>query len=117
MTKAAILVLAGTESAADLGRITNALQTAKEFDEHDDEYVVLFDGAATQWVAELEDEEHKLHALYRSVKDDISVCDFCVGAYEQDDAVDASGIERSDEYEGHPSIRSLAADGYEIITF
>lgn len=55
MTKAAILVLAGTASTE--GRITNALQTAKEFDEH------------------------------------------------------------NDEYEGHPSVRSLTAEGYEIITF
>jgi hypothetical protein len=47
MAKAAIVVLAGTESHADLGRVTNALEAAKEFEEAGDDVEVIFDGAGT----------------------------------------------------------------------
>jgi hypothetical protein len=32
------------------------------------------------------------------------------------DAVEASSADRLAEYEGHPSVRDLVADGYEVIT-
>ena len=117
MTKAAILVLAGTESPADLGRVVNAMQAAREFQEAGDDLELIFDGAATQWVGELEDEDHDYHALYRSVREDLSVCDYCVSAYGVDDAVAGSDLDRRDEFDGHPSVRSLVTDGYEVITF
>ena len=117
MTKAAILVLAGTESPADTGRVVNALEAAREFDQAGDELELIFDGAGTQWVGELEDEEHDYHDLYQSVRDEVSVCDYCATAYDVDDVVDAEGLERLDEFEGHPSLRSLVEGGYEVITF
>ncbi len=48
MAKAAIVILAATESYADLDRLTNALQAAKEFEEAGDELEIIFDGAGTQ---------------------------------------------------------------------
>ncbi|WP_049920131.1 DsrE family protein [Halobiforma nitratireducens] len=117
MTDAAIVVLAGTESPADLGRVVNALQTAKEFDEEGDDVTLIFDGAGTKWVRELEDEDHDYHALYAAVSHLAEVCVYCVGAYGVNDAVDDSEVDRIDDYEGHPSIRLLVADGAEIITF
>jgi hypothetical protein len=33
------------------------------------------------------------------------------------DQLDAAGIARLDEYKGHPSVRGLVVDGYQIITF
>ena len=118
MANAAIIILAGTESAADLGRLVNGLEAAKEFVENDgDDVELIFDGAATQWVAELEDEDHDYHDLYTAVRDELTVCDYCVSAYGVDDAVDTAGVSRIDDYEGHPSIRSLVDDDYEIITF
>ncbi|WP_227378004.1 DsrE family protein [Haladaptatus halobius] len=117
MAKAAIIILAGTESHADLGRITNALQTAKEFVDEGDDVEVIFDGAGTQWVAELEDEDHKLHSLYSSLDEYASVCEYCAGAFEVTDAAKSSDAVLLDEYEGHPSLHSLVTEGYEIITF
>lgn len=117
MTKAAIVILAGTESPADLGRMVNGLEAAKEFIAEDDEAEVIFDGAGTQWVAELEDEEHDYHDLYASVRGEVSVCDYCASAYDVGDVVDEAGLARLAEHEGHPSIRSLVDDDYEIITF
>lgn len=117
MTKAAIVVLAGTESHADLGRLTNALETAREFDQEGDEVRVIFDGAGTQWVAELESGDHPASPLYRSLVDRVQVCDYCAGAFDVEDAVAESDAESVAEFEGHPSIRSLVADGYEVITY
>ncbi|SDR44619.1 hypothetical protein [Natronobacterium texcoconense] len=117
MTDAAILVLAGTESPADLGRVVNALQTTREFDEEGDDVELIFDGAGTQWVGKLEDEGHDYHALYDSVSHLVSACDYCVSAYDVDDSVAESAAERVDEYEGHPSVRSLVAEGAEVVTF
>ncbi|WP_394739893.1 hypothetical protein [Natronococcus roseus] len=117
MPNAAIVILAGTESASDLGRVVNGLQTAKEFDDAGDDVEILFDGAGTQWVGELEDEDHDYHALYAQVAEHAQVCDYCAGAYDVEDEVEASEAEPAGEYEGHPSIRSLVSDGYEIITY
>jgi hypothetical protein len=117
MTKAAIMVLAGTDSHADLGRVTNALQVAAEFDEAGDDVVVIFDGAGTQWIPELEDDDHSLHAVYRSLLEDVRVCDFCADAFHVGEEVDNSDASRAAEFRGHPSVRSLVYDGYELITF
>lgn len=117
MTKAAIVILAGTEHMSDTGRLVNGLEAAREFREAGDEIELIFDGAATQWVGELESEGHPYHDLYLSVKDEIEVCEYCVGAFEQETAVSEAGVGRRDEHDGHPSIRSLVEDGYEVITF
>ena len=117
MTGAAIVILAGTEARSDTGRVVNGLETAKEFADAGDGVELIFDGAGTQWVEELENEDHPYHDLYRSVGHLAKACEYCVGVYDTADAVDAAGIERVDENDGHPSIRSLVADGYEVITF
>ena len=115
--KAAILVLADTESHADLGRLTNALQAAREFQEAGDDVVVVFDGAGTGWVPELEDPDHPAHALYESLTDVVRVCDYCADAFHVGDAVDESDVDRVAQFEGHPSVRELVADGYEVVTY
>ncbi len=118
MVKAAILVLAGTDTAADMGRVVNALEATREFRDAGDDVKLIFDGAATQWIPELTDEEHDYHHLYADLEDEIVVvCDYCTNAYGVSDAVNEAGLERADEFEGHPSIRSLVAEGYEVITF
>ena len=118
MAKAAVVILAGTESPADTGRLVNGLEAAKEFAENeDDELELVFDGAGTQWIPELEDEDHDYHDLYQSVSGNAAACDYCAGAFGVGDGVDDAGLVRKDEYEGHPSIRSLVDDDYEIITF
>jgi hypothetical protein len=117
MQKAAIVVYADTESHADLGRLTNALTAAKEFDESGDEVKVVFDGAGTQWIPELEDESHTAHPLYDSLREHVSACEYCSGAFGVDDEVAASDVGVEAEFEGHPSVRGLVADGYDVITF
>ncbi|WP_230198556.1 hypothetical protein [Halopiger goleimassiliensis] len=54
------------------------------------------------------------HDLYRSVRDEAAVWDYCASAFDADDAIEDAGLVRIDENEGHPSIRSLVDDDYEI---
>ncbi len=118
MTKAAVLILAGTDSHADVGRLVNGLETAKEFAETDgDDIELIFDGAGTEWIPELEDETSDYHELYQTVREQTAVCEFCAGAFGVEDAVRESGLVTLDDHDGHPSIRSLVSDEREIITF
>ena len=118
MANAAVVILAGTESHADSGRLVNGLETAREFAETEgDEVELIFDGAGTQWIPELEDEDHDYHDLYQAVREDASACDFCAGAFGVDEAINDAGVVTLDDHDGHPSIRSLVDDDYEIITF
>ncbi|WP_336037239.1 hypothetical protein [Halobacterium yunchengense] len=118
MTRAAIVILAGTDGHSNLGRLVNGLEAAKEFAEHpDDDDELLFDGAGTQWIPELEDPDHDYHDLYAAVKDDAAACDYCSGAFGVADAIADAGVVTVDDHDGHPSVRDLVADGYEVVTF
>jgi len=118
MTKAAIVILAGTDGHTNLGRLVNGLEAAKEFAENgEDELELIFDGAGTQWIPELEEEDHDYHELYAAVRDEAAACDYCSGAFGVDEAVQDAGVVQIDDNDGHPSVRSLVDDDYEIITF
>jgi len=118
MNKVAIVVLAGTESHESLGRIVNALELAKELQEHDDEVEIIFDGAGTEWIPALEDENHDAHPLYTAVKDNIyGACRFCAKAFGVFKEIKESEVDLLDEYDQHPSLRNFIAEDYQIVTF
>jgi hypothetical protein len=118
MPKAAIIVLADTETHGDLGRVVNALEAVKELKEARDEVKLIFDGAGTQWIPKLSEKTHRAHRLFVSVEDRIAgACAYCAGAFKATEGVKAANVPLLDEYEGHPSVRQLLADGFSIITF
>jgi hypothetical protein len=118
MAKAALVVLADTESREGLGRIANALVTAQEFNEAGDEVTIVFDGAGTKWIPELASAEHKYHQRFEALRPRIAgACAYCAAAFGVRMEVEAAQVELLDEYEQHPSIRRLVADGYQVITF
>lgn len=118
MSKVGIVVLADVVTHGDLGRVVNALMTAKEFKEAGDEVQIVFDGAGTQWPGVLSDESHRGHRLYEDVADAVSgACGYCAHAFETEATVRDAGVKLLDEFHGHPSIRSLVNRGYQIITF
>ena len=118
MAKAASIVFADTDTREGLGRVVNALTTAKEFKEAGDEAAVIFDGAGTKWVAELSREDHKYHGLFQEVRDVVAgACSYCAGAYGVKEQVEQAQVRLLEEYEGHPSLRSLVNDGYAVVTF
>ena len=118
MTKAAIVILADTDSKEGLGRVANALTAAKEFKEEDHEVTVVFDGAGTKWVGELSDPEHNYNKHFESVKDEVEgACAYCAKAFGVKEEVQESGVELMGEFEGHPSLAKLVSQGYQVITF
>jgi hypothetical protein len=118
MVKVGILVLADKETHADLGRIANALEVAKEFQEGGDEVTVIFDGAGTRWIGELSRTDHRLHRQFSAVRANVAgACRYCAAAFGVTEEVQASGIPLLGEFEGHPSIRKLVLQDYQIITF
>ncbi|MGH2751842.1 MAG: DsrE family protein [Actinomycetota bacterium] len=118
MTSTAILVLAGTQTRADLGRVVNGLQIAREFKEAGDEVSVIFDGAGTEWVPELANSDHKYHKLFEQTKEVVQgACSYCANAYGVKDEIAAGEVELIDEFDGHPSIRKLISNGYQVLTF
>jgi hypothetical protein len=118
MAKIAVVVLADVESHGDLGRVVNALELAKEARESHDDLDLIFDGAGVQWVTELSNPEHRLHPLFDTVLDQVTgVCSFCVRAFNVKDEVEACGVKLLDDYDGHPSLRTLVAEGYQVVTF
>jgi len=68
--RAAIVIYAGTETGGDRARLLNGLETANEFAESvGDSVKLLFEGAGTKWVPELERPAHEFHPQYRAVED------------------------------------------------
>lgn len=118
MEKAAIIILADPESKEGLGRVANALTSAKEFKEEDHEVTVIFDGAGTKWVGELSDPEHKYNKHFGSVKDEVEgACAYCARTFGVKQEVQESNVELMGEFEGHPSLAKLVSEGYQVITF
>ena len=118
MPKVAIILLAGTETRADKGRMYNAFVATQEMLDAGDDVTLVLDGAGVQWVAVLTDPESKYHEIYNHVRPVIAgACSYCVSAYGEDEAIETSGLELLDDYDEHPSVRRLIVDGYTVITF
>lgn len=116
--KAAIVVLADTETHQDLGRVVNAMVAALDFKEAGDDVQLIFDGGGTRWPPALSDPEHSAHDVYERVRDVVrGACDYCAEAFETTDALREVGVPLLDEFKRHPSFRRLMADGYQILTF
>lgn len=117
MNKLAVIVFADSESHADMGRISNAMEIVSEFNESGDEAKLLFDGAGVTWPGKLADPDHPLNDSFKEIKENIlGACHFCSKAFEAKEGVEKAGIPFLKDYNGHPSVRSLVNDGYRIIT-
>lgn len=118
MTKIAIVIYADTDTVEALGKVSNAFMLALEAVENGDDLKIIFEGAGTKWIGELEKEDHKMHGLYASLKDKITgVCDFCAQSFGVKSKVEKAGLTLLSEYKQHPSLRTLFAEGYSVINF
>jgi hypothetical protein len=116
--KIAIVIMSDTGTHADSARTANALTTAYEFKEAEEEVTVVFTGAGTKWVAELSDPDHRLHRAFEMVKDRVAgACKACAVSFGVRDEVEASDVPLLTEYRGHQSLRKLIKEGFEIVTF
>jgi hypothetical protein len=118
MVKAAVVIMADTETHADKARAANALTTAYEFKESGDEVTVVFTGAGTKWVGQLSDPDHRLHRAFSLVREEVAgACKACAVSFGVKEEVEAAGVKLLAEYRGHQSLRRLVDEGYQIITF
>ena len=118
MPRIAVVVLADIESHADQGRGTNALELAKEASEGGDEVAIVFDGAGTRWVPLLADPETPQHRTFKAIEEHVlGACAFCAAAFHVKDEIKLTGVKLLSEFEGHPSIRSLIDQGFQVVTF
>ncbi|MFQ5434036.1 MAG: hypothetical protein ACE5FD_04085 [Anaerolineae bacterium] len=118
MIKVAIVVLSEMEEHQDLGRVVNALQTAREFKEAGDEVQIIFDGGGTVSAVILANPEDKRHQLYANVADNVAgLCRYCAKAFHVYEKAEELNLPFLSEYHQHPSLRTYVADGYQIITF
>lgn len=118
MAKISVVVLSDTETHADLGRMLNALELVKEAAAAGDQTELVFDGAGVKWVPALSDPDHDLNSVFEEVRGFVAgACEFCANAFEVKEDVQDADISFLSEYEGHPSLRSRIADGFQVITF
>ena len=118
MAKLALIIFADTETHEGLARAVNALETAIEAKENNDEVKIVFDGAGTKWIPELANKDHKAHILFDKVNDKVTgACEFCAGAFGVKEKIQELKFPLLNEYHKHPSLRSYVAQGYSVITF
>ena len=116
MEKVAIFVFADTETKEGLGRVVNALETAKEFKTED--VRLYFDGTGTKWPVELAKESHIAHKLYLSVAGKVKgACSFCASAFGAAESVKKANVQIISEFDDHISIKKLMSEGYRILNF
>jgi hypothetical protein len=118
LAKIAVVIMSDTETPADRARAANALTTAYEFKEADEEVTLVFTGAGTKWIPVLAEPEDRLHRAYTMVEDRVAgACKACAVSFGVREEVEASGVPLLTEYRGHQSLRRLIKDGYEIVSF
>jgi hypothetical protein len=123
--KAAIVVFSDPKSGSEesLGRVFNALAAAYEFKQKGDDVRILFHGAGTRWVGELTKGDHPAHGLFEAVKDKVAgVSCGCADVFGATAEAEKNGFElikdnRVPNTSGLPSFRTLASDGYTVLTF
>lgn len=121
----AIVVLSDPASSPDeaFGRVFNALATAYDHQQAGDDVVMLFQGAGTRWVEQLEKADHPAHALFEAVRDTIAgVSSACATAFGATNGAVEAGVTLLDDNpvpgtSGLPSLRKLIGTGHTVLTF
>lgn len=118
MAKYAVLVNADTEQ---VGPAANGLEYALDLAENGHQVEVFFDGAATQWIPELEgNEKHPVYDYYEQAREQGLVggaCGYCATSFGVYDEVEEAGVEPLGGQENHgPHVGDLVDEGYELLT-
>jgi len=118
--KYAIILQAGKESHEGMARAVHALIYSKELKENGYDVVLIFDGAGTEWAEEFKNPESTsvLIPHYKSVEElgiTEVICEYCAGAFQVKEQLQARLCPLSGEYQGHPSIVKWIKKGYELV--
>lgn len=123
--KIAIIILSDPNSKSEeaLGRVFNALSVAYDYKNAGDAVTILFQGAATRWIGELQKGDHAVHELFEAVKDRVAgISCGCADVFGGGEEAEKSGYELVKDNAipgttGLPSLRKLANEGYTVLTF
>jgi len=118
MEKYLIVLHAGKLGDEGTARAAHALLYCKDFLGQGYGAKLVFDGAGTEWVAELMKPEHMLHPLFKEIQGKgaiDAICDHCAGVFGVKNDAQKSAIPLRAEFHGHPSIAKYAIEGYRII--
>lgn len=118
MSKYAFLINSSLDEPTAL---TNTLGYARKLDDAGHDVVVFFDGEATQWIPELENDEGLLpHGAYAEVRDRGLIggaCGYCASFLEVDRAIEKTQITLDGGSAEHgPDVGQLADQGYQLLT-
>ena len=116
--KYAVLLNADTDQ---VGSAANALEYAIDLDESGYEVEVYFDGSATKWIPELEENaDNPVRPYYEEVNELGLIgggCGYCANAFGAADGVRDAGVELLGGTEDHgPHVGELVDEGYEPLT-
>jgi hypothetical protein len=117
--KYAIILQAGAETNEAKARAVHALLYAADLAEHGYDVVLIYEGASTGWVNELEKPGNPFHQHYVRIKQlgvVEEICDYCANAHDvKEDMSNEQARLLSGDYKGHPSLARWADKGYRII--
>ena len=123
--KTAIVILSDPKSGSEeaLGRMFNALAAAYDYKQAGEEVSILFQGAGTRWIGELNHKQHPAHDLFEAVKDQVAgVSCGCADVFGGTEEAEKAGLDLIKDNPvpgttGFPSLRKLVSEGSRILTF
>ena len=123
--KTAIVILSDPKSGSEeaLSRMFNALAAAYDYKQAGEEVSILFQGAGTRWIGELNQKQHPAHDLFEAVKDQVAgVSCGCADVFGGTEEAEKAGLDLIKDNPvpgttGFPSLRKLVSEGSRILTF
>ncbi len=122
--KVTIIIFSDPKNGEEaLGRVFNGLAAAYDFRQAGDDVSVVFQGAGTRWIGELNQQQHPAHELFEAVKDQVAgVSCGCAEVFGGTEEAEKAGLDliKDNPIPGTPGVASLrkyAAEGSTILTF
>ncbi len=104
--------------SGDVSRVYRGLKTALELHEAGDDIVLLFDGSGVESLAAISDENNSMHPILKALSSRVrGACRFCANSHKVADTITKYGWTLLTDYKGEASVRSLLADGYQVLNF
>ncbi len=119
--KTAIIVLSDPKNGSEesLGRVFNALATAYDYKNANEDVSIIFQGTGTRWPEVLQADDHPAHELFEAVSDKIQgVSCACADVFGADttgyDLIKDNSVPKTT---GLASLKNLKDQGYNVLTF
>jgi hypothetical protein len=117
MHRIAVVIYSKLEGSG-LSAVYRALMFVDELRRAGDDVALVFDGAGTMALAEVQRPGHDLHTTWLKAAPALrGACRYCARSYGVLDALAAAQVPLLGEDRGHASLRQLLLEGRQIVTF